>query len=61
MKKKSTKYANYSKKVLELINKIREKPLSYAFIILDYKYIIIIQEDDETKQKKIYKNKAKVS
>ena len=59
---KNTKYANYPQKVLELINKIRENPSSYANIIIEsINNIIINQEEDETKPKIIYKNKVKVA
>ena len=59
---KNTKYADYPEKMLELINKIREDPVSYADIIEDsIKNITVIEEDDETKPKIIYKKKVKVA
>jgi hypothetical protein len=59
---KNAKYADYPKKMLELINKIRSNPSSYADIILDgINNIIINQDFDETKPKIIYKHKVKVA
>ena len=59
---KNTKYADYPEKMLELINKIREDPVSYADIIEDsIKNITVIEDDDETKPKIIYKKKVKVA
>ena len=59
---KNAKYADYPKKMLELINKLRANPSSYADIVLDgIKNIIINQDFDETKPKIIYKNKVKVA
>ena len=59
---KNTKYADYPDKMLELINKIREEPASYAEIIEDsIKNIVENQDDDETKPKIIYKKKVKVA
>ena len=59
---KNTKYADYPEKMLELINKIREDPASYADIIEEsIQNIIENQEDDEGKPKIIYKKKVKVA
>ena len=59
---KNAKYADYPKKMLELINKIRANPSSYADIVLNgINNIIINQDFDETKPKIIYKNKVKVA
>ena len=59
---KNSKYADYPKKMLELINKIRANPSSYADIVLNgINNIIINQDFDETKPKIIYKNKVKVA
>ena len=59
---KNTKYADYPEKMLELINKIREDPTSYADIIEDsIQNIIENQDDDEGKPKIIYKKKVKVA
>ena len=59
---KNTKYADYPEKMLELINKIREDPASYADVIEDsIQNIIVNQDDDEGKSKIIYKKKVKVA
>ena len=59
---KNTKYADYPEKMLELINKIREDPASYADIIEDSINNIIENQDDvEGKPKIIYKKKVKVA
>ena len=59
---KNTKYADYPEKMLELINKIREDPASYADIIEEsIQNIIENHEDDEGKPKIIYKKKVKVA
>ena len=59
---KNAKYADYPKKMLELINKIRANPSSYADVVLDgINNIIINQDFDERKSKIIYKQKVKVS
>ena len=59
---KNTKYADYPEKMLELINKIREDPASYAYIIEDsIQNIIQNQDDEERKPKIIYKKKVKVA
>jgi hypothetical protein len=59
---KNAKYADYPKKMLELINKIRANPSSYADVVLDgINNIIINQDFDETKPKIIYKQKVKVA
>ena len=60
---KNTKYADYPEKMLELINKIREDPVSYSYIIENSIHYIIEKQDieDETKSKFIFKKKVKVS
>ena len=59
---KNVKYADYPKKKIELINKIRANPSSYADVVLDgINNIIINQDFDETKPKIIYKQKVKVA
>ena len=59
---KNTKYADYPEKMTELINKIREDPVSYADVIDDsIQNIIENEDDDETKPKIIYKKKVKVA
>ena len=58
---KNTKYADYPEKMLELINKIREDPASYADIIEDSIHNIIELDDEEGKPKIVYKKKVKVA
>ena len=60
---KNTKYSEYPEKMLILINKIREDPVSYADIIEDSIQNIIEEQDkdDETKTRIIYKRKVKVA
>ena len=59
---KNAKYSEYSEKMLTLINKIREDPVSYADIIEDSIQNIIEEQDkdDETKTRIIYKKKLKL-
>ena len=56
---KNRKYSSYPQKMLELINKIREDPVSYAYIIKDSISNILEDknEEDENKPKIIYKKK----
>ena len=60
---KNAKYGNYPEKMLEIINKIREDPVSYADYIEDSIKNIIeeVDKNDETKTKLIYKKKVKVA
>ena len=60
---KNRKYSSYPQKMLELINKIREDPVSYADIIEDSISNILEDqnEEDENKPKIIYKKKVKVA
>ena len=60
---KNKKYSNYPEKMLELINKIREDPASYADVIEDSIQNIIEEhnDEDENKAKIIYKKKVKVA
>ena len=60
---RNAKYSEYPEKMLELINKIREDPVSYADIIEDSIPNIIEDQDkdDETKTRIIYKKKVKVA
>ena len=60
---KNAKYADYPEKMLEIINKIREDPASYADFIEDSIKNIIEEQDknDENKTKIIYKKKVKVA
>ena len=60
---KQAKYADYPEKMVEIINRIRQNPVSYAdFIENSIKYIIQENDrDDETKVKLIFKKKVKVA
>ena len=60
---KNTKYSEYPEKMLSLINKIREDPVSYADVIEESIQNIIEEQDkdDETKTRIIYKKKVKVA
>ena len=60
---KNAKYAEYPDKMLEIINRIREDPASYADYIEDCIKNIIEEQDknDENKTKIIYKKKVKVA
>ena len=60
---KNRKYSSYPQKMLELIKKIREDPVSYADIIEDSISNILEDqnEEDENKPKIIYKKKVKVA
>ena len=60
---KNNKYADYPQKMLDLINKIREDPVSYADIIEDCIQNITEEQDrnDESKTRIIYKKKVKVA
>ena len=60
---RKAKYASYPEKMLEIINKIRDDPPSYAdFIENSIKYIIQENDkEDETKMKLIFKKKVKVA
>ena len=60
---KHDKYSDYPQKMLLLINKIREDPVSYADVILDSIQNIVEDQDkdDETKTRIIYKKKVKVA
>lgn len=59
----NVKYADYPDKMLELINIIRQDPISYANTIEDSMKNIIVEEgkDDEDRPKIIYKKKVKVA
>ncbi len=58
---KNAKYAEYPDKMLEIFNRIREDPASYADYIEDSIKNIIEEQDknDENKNKIIYKKKSK--
>ena len=60
---KNAKYGNYPEKMLDIINRIREDPVSYADYIEDSIKNIVeeIDKKDETKTKLIYKKKVKVA
>ena len=60
---KNAKYAEYPDKMLEIFNRIREDPASYADYIEDSIKNIIEEQDknDENKTKIIYKKKVKVA
>ena len=60
---KNAKYADYPEKMLEIINKIREDPVSYADVIEDSIKNIMEEQykNDENKTKLIYKKKVKVA
>ena len=62
-REKNEKYGDYPERMLEIINKIREDPVSYADVIEDSIQNIIEEQDkdDETKTKIIYKKKVKVA
>jgi len=60
---KNAKYGDYPEKILEIINKIREDPASYAEVIEDSIKNIIEEpdKDNEYKTKKVFKKKVKVA
>ena len=60
---KNNKYSDYPQKMLNLINKIRADPSSYADIIEDSIQNITEEQDrnDESKTRIIYKKKVKVA
>ena len=59
---KNEKYVDYPKNMLNLINKIRQDPKSYAEVIENsIQNILEIQSDNEKDPKYIYKKKVKVA
>jgi len=61
-KSKNEKYADYPQKMLEIINKIRADPKSFADVIEDsIQNIIEVENNDENSPKYIYKKKIKVA
>ena len=60
---KNGKYSDFPEKILELINRIRDKPSSYAEVIEESINNIIEEpnEEDENNPKLIYKHKVKVA
>ena len=63
IEEKNQKYRDYPEKMLDIINRIREDPTSYADLIEDSTKYIINERDkeDETKNKIIFKKKVKVA
>ena len=63
IERKNEKYRDYPEKMVDIINRIREDPPSYADFIEDsIKYIINEKDkEDETKSKIIFKKKVKVA
>ena len=57
------KYADYPEKIVELINNIREDPVSYADLIEDSIQYIVEEEDknDPSNMRLIFKKKVKVA
>ena len=62
-KKKNQKYLNYPERIIEIINNIRQDPVSYADVVLDSMKNIVEDnnKNDATKNKIIYKRKVKVA
>ena len=60
---KNLKYINYPEKIVEIINNIRQDPVSYADVVIDSMKNIVEDnnKNDFTKNKIIYKKKVKVA
>ena len=60
---KNQKYLNYPEKIIEIINTIRQDPVSYADVVIDSMKNIVEDnnKNDATKNKIIYKRKVKVA
>ena len=60
---KNQKYLNYPEKIIEIINTIRQDPVSYADVVIDSMKNIVEDNNkiDATKNKIIYKKKVKVA
>lgn len=60
---KNQKYLNYSERIIDIINTIRQDPVSYADVVIDSMKNIVEDnnKDDSTKNKIIYKKKVKVA
>ena len=60
---KNKKYLNYSEKIIEIINSIRQDPVSYADVVIDSMQNIVEDnnKNDFTKNKIIYRKKVKVA
>ena len=59
----NSKYLNYPERIVEIINNIRQDPVSYSYVIEESIQNIIENnnKDDATKNKIIYKKKVKVA
>ena len=60
---RNQKYLNYPERIIEIINIIRQDPVSYADVVLDSMKNIVEDnnKNDATKNKIIYKRKVKVA
>ena len=60
---KNQKYLNYPERIIDIINTIRQDPVSYADVVIDSMKNIVEDnnKDDSTKNKIIYKKKVKVA
>ena len=60
---RNQKYLNYPERIIEIINNIRQDPVSYADVVLDSVKNIVEDnnKNDATKNKIIYKRKVKVA
>ena len=60
---KNQKYLNYPERIIDIINTIRQDPISYADVVIDSMKNIVEDnnKDDSTKNKIIYKKKVKVA
>ena len=60
---KNQKYLNYPEKIIEIINTIRQDPVSYADVVIDSMKNIVEDnnKNDASKNKIIYKKKVKVA
>ena len=60
---RNQKYLNYPERIIEIINNIRQDPVSYADVVLDSMKNIVEDnnKNDATKNKIIYKRKVKVA
>ena len=60
---KNQKYLNYPEKIIEIINTIRQDPVSYADVVIDSMKNIVEDnnKNEATKNKIIYKKKVKVA
>ena len=60
---RNQKYLNYPERIIEIINNIRQDPVSYADVVLDSMKNIVEDnnKNDATKNKIIYKKKVKVA